>query len=95
MRPTTTQATVIVTAAIATRQNTSTVAERSTCATITEISPHDAARAATYRFQRTPYIRSGASTPTRSRQRAVTARVASQSPSRKASASVPSTLWSW
>ncbi len=94
VRPTTAHATVTVTAAIATRQNTSTVAERSTCATITEISPQEAARAATYRFQRT-YIRSGAPTPTRSRQRAVTARVASQRPSRKASASPPSTLWSW
>src|SRR5215210_2814766 len=41
------------------------------------------------------YIRSGASTPTRSRQRAITDRVAVTSPSRNASASEPSTLWRW
>ena len=41
------------------------------------------------------YIRSGASTPTRSRQRAITVCVATQSPSRNASASLSSTRWWW
>ena len=41
------------------------------------------------------YIRSGASTPTRSRQRAITVRVASHSASRNACSSEPSTRWWW
>ncbi len=41
------------------------------------------------------YIRSGASTPTRSRQRAMTDRVARQRPSRKDSCSLSSTRCSW
>ena len=41
------------------------------------------------------HIRSGASTPTRSRQRATTVFVARQRPRRNASCSEPSTLWWW
>jgi len=41
------------------------------------------------------YIRSGASTPTRSRARAITVWVALTSASRNASVSLPSTRWWW
>ena len=46
-------------------------------------------------FSMSVYIVSGASTPIKSRQRAITERVAVQRPRRKASVSEPSTLWWW
>ena len=46
-------------------------------------------------LQRRDYIVSGASTPIRSRLRAITDRAAVQRPRRKASVSDPSTLWWW
>ena len=66
-------------------------------ATRIAMKPHDAASPASDKFQRIArvYIRSGASTPIRSRQRPTTACVAVQSPSRNASCSDPSTLCWW
>ena len=85
-----------VSAARTSRRKASGPASRLTAPARTATRPQAAASAASPAFQRiSAHMRSGASTPIRSRQRATTFFVAVQSPRRKRSSGDPSTLWWW